>query len=157
MFRTIPALCLAALLLVALPAAAESYGQGVTLEASTPIADILADPEAWQGKKVRVEGTVSEVCPRKGCWLSLSQGDAAVRVKVEDDVIVFPAEAVDKQAVAEGKVDVLELDRERYISWMAHLAEERGDTFDEASVGDGPYRLVQIQGTGADIELSGSK
>lgn len=151
------ALCLVTLLLVALPAAAESYGEGVTLEASTPITQILADPEAWQGKKVRVEGTINEVCPRKGCWMSLRQGDAAVRVKVEDDVIVFPAEAVDHQAVAEGEVEVLELERERYISWMAHLAEEKGETFDEASVGEGPYRLVQIQGTGATIELSDSE
>ena len=155
-FRTL-ATTLAILLLAALPVAAESYGEGVTLEAATPIADILADLEAWNGKTVRVEGTVTDVCPRKGCWMSLRQGDAAVRIKVEDDVIVFPAEAVDHQAVAEGQVEVLDLKRESYISWMAHLAEEKGETFDESSVGDGPYQLVQIQGTGAEIELSDSE
>ena len=134
-------------------ACAEIYGAGLTLDTPTAIADLVGDPETYAGQKVRVAGTVSEVCPRKGCWMSLRDGDAAVRIKVEDDVIVFPAEAVDRDAVAEGTVEVLELDREHYVSWLAHLAEERGERFDPEAVGNGPYRLVQIRGTGAEIEL----
>lgn len=147
---------LAGIFLVAAPAVlADVYGEGLTLEASetTPIATIVAAPDSWKGKHVRVEGTVTDVCPMKGCWMSLRQGDAALRIKVDDDVIVFPKEAVDHDAVAEGVVDVQDLDRERWVSWQAHLAEERGETFDPASVGDGPYRLIQIRGSGAEIAL----
>lgn len=139
-------------------AAAETatYGAGVTLESTTPIRDIVVDPEAWAGQQVRVEGRVVGVCAKKGCWMELeSPDDHRLRIKVEDDVIVFPRDAEGRQAVAEGTVEVHELTREQYAGWLRHLAEEQGETFDEASVGDGPYRLVQIRGTGAEIAGAG--
>ena len=129
----------------------EAFGEQMTLDEITPIATVLAAPDEWKGKLVRVEGTVTDVCPRKGCWMSLREGEAAIRIKVEDDVIRFPMEAKERQAAAEGMVEVMDLDRERYTSWMAHLAEEKGQAFDPSSIGEPPYRLVQIQGRGAEI------
>ncbi len=140
------------------PAVAEKsvatvYGDGVDLTETTPIRDIVADPEAWAGKEVRVEGRVTGVCAKKGCWMELeSPGEHHLRIKVEDDVIVFPAEAEGRLALAQGTVEVKELSREEYTGWQRHLAEEQGETFDENSVGEGPYRLVQIKGTGAEID-----
>lgn len=74
-----------------------------------------------------------------------------LRIKVEDDVIVFPRESEGRWAVAQGTVEVKNLTRGHYAGWLRHLAEEQGETLDEANVGEGPYRLVQIQGTGAEI------
>ncbi len=146
-----------ALAFTAAAADRESYGEGVDLKAVTPIRDIVADPEAWAGKMVRVEGKVTGVCPKKGCWMELESLDGDhLRVKVEDDVIVFPKEAEGRWAVAQGKVDVQDLTREQYTGWMRHLAEEQGKEFDETSVGDGPYQLVQIKGTGAQIDAEAS-
>ena len=83
------------------------YGDGVTLEAATPIADILKAPEAYLGKTVRVDGTVSAVCEEMGCWIELT--DPAIkkglRFKVEDGVIVFPLSAKGKQASAQGALE----------------------------------------------------
>jgi hypothetical protein len=146
--------------LVALPALAapptgepQSYGDGVTLETTTPIATILADPDAWAGKTVRVEGEVAGVCKAKGCWIELVDPEQqSLRIKVDDDVIVFPQDAIGRRAVAEGEVVVLEMTRERYLDWQRHLAEEQGTAFDETTVGDGPHYLIQIAGTGAEIE-----
>ncbi|MFQ5526085.1 MAG: DUF4920 domain-containing protein [Thermoanaerobaculia bacterium] len=119
----------------------------------TPIASIVSDPDAWVGKRVQVAGEVSGVCTRQGCWLDLvSTGDAAIRVKVDDGVIVFPQEAVGHQAVAEGEVEILELDRDRYQAWLEHVAGEEGRKFDPAEVGDPPYRIVRLRGAGAEIE-----
>ena len=143
-------------LTLAIPAGAladlEAFGDGVELETATPIRDIVKDPKAWEGKTVRVEGTVHGVCAKKGCWMELESRDGdLLRVKVEDDVIVFPREAAGRWAAAQGKVEVQELTREQYEGWLRHLAEENGETFDEASVGEAPYRVVQIRGTGAEI------
>lgn len=133
--------------------ATEIYGTGVELETQTTIADILAEPEAWAGKTVRVEGKVVGVCAKKGCWLELESLDGdRLRIKVEDDVIVFPQEAKGRWAVAQGTVSVNEMSREGWVAWKRHLAEEMGKAFDEASLGDGPYRLIQVQGSGAEIE-----
>src|SRR5262249_40544110 len=46
-----------------LRAAEKSYGAGVTLAETTSVAKILADPDAYVGKKVRIEGQVADVCP----------------------------------------------------------------------------------------------
>lgn len=154
MLRQIALCSLTLTLMVAASAVAESerFGGGVDLRTITPIRDIVAEPDAWAGKTVRVEGKVVGVCARKGCWMELeSRSGDRLRIKVEDDVIVFPRESEGRWAVAQGTVEVQDLTREQYAGWLRHLAEEQGETFDEASVGGGPYRLVQIMGTGAEI------
>lgn len=144
------------LLAPALRADAKSYGAGVKLAETTSVARILADPDAYVGKKVRIEGRVADVCPMKGCWMELAEGKdghsvSKLRVKVEDGLIVFPVTAKGKLAVAEGVVEALPMTRDQYVAWLSHLAEERGEKLDPKTVGNGPFRVLQIQGTGARI------
>ncbi len=130
----------------------KSYGEGVTPGEATSIADILANPDGFAGKTVRVEGQVTDVCRKAGCWMDI--GDAAgrrIQIKVEDGVIVFPVSSIGSQARAEGKVEVLDMSRENYVAWLKHMAEENGREFDEASVGEPPYRIVRIRAAGAAI------
>lgn len=128
------------------------YGAGVEIAEATSIAAILAEPSAWVGKLVRVEGTVVGVCTKKGCWMELESLDGnRLRVQVEEDVIVFPQEAKGAWAAAQGVVELRELTREQYVNWKSHLAEDQGKTFDAAGIGEGPFQTVQIAGTGAEI------
>ncbi|HYN23265.1 MAG TPA: DUF4920 domain-containing protein [Thermoanaerobaculia bacterium] len=141
--------------LAAVPAVRGSeYGSGVAVAEVTPIAKILADPDSYVGKTVRIEGKVLDVCPMKGCWMELAgeSGKESLKVKVDDGVIVFPVTAKGKLAVAEGTVEAIPMSRESYIGWLEHLAEERGETFDASAVGDGPFRILQLKGTGARID-----
>ena len=148
------AMILMAVLLIPALCGAETYGSGVTVPEATPIAKILAEPDAYVGKTVRIEGKVLDVCPMKGCWMELAQeGDgSSLKVKVDDGVIVFPVTAKGKLAVAEGVLEAIPMTRESYVGWMEHLAEERGQKFDAATVGDGPFRILQLKGTGARID-----
>jgi Domain of unknown function (DUF4920) len=131
------------------------YGASIGDLEPTPIARILAEPEKWRGREVVVKGEITGVCPMMGCWMELREGAARVRIKVEDGVIVFPADAEGRTAVARGKVELLDMERDEYLEWRRHQAEELGETFDERSVGDGPYRIVQIAGAGAEIAPPG--
>lgn len=120
----------------------------------TSIEEILAEPDEWVGKKVRISGEVTGVCARQGCWMDLaSASDATLRVKVDDGVIVFPPESVGRQAVAEGEVEILNLERDRYEAWLQHVAEEENREFDPAEVGQGPYRMVRLRGLGSEIQV----
>lgn len=151
--RTMTAIVLA--LTVAGAAAASdatSFGEGPGEGELTPIAEIVSAPERFEGKEVRVRGEVSGVCQMMGCWMELESEGASVRIKVEDGVIVFPEEAVGSRAVARGTVQLLEMSRDEYVGWLRHQAEEQGRPFDQDSVGDPPYRIVQIAGLGAEIE-----
>lgn len=143
--------------LLALPATAHAecieYGTGVSLEEATPVSTLLADPESWAGETVRVEGEVQEVCPKAGCWLSIvpAEGASPLRVKVEDGEIVFPLSARGQDASAQGVVEVHDMSREQYTGWLRHLAEEREEEFDPETVGDGPYRQIQVKAVGAKL------
>lgn len=101
--------CLAATPLVA--AGDTKFGTGVTLDATTPIADVIATPAGYAGQTIRVEGVVTAVCQHMGCWMSLApagatgEKPATLRLKVDDGVIVFPVSARGKTAVAQGVVE----------------------------------------------------
>ncbi len=130
-----------------------NYGEQLTVEKATPIHKILADPDGYLGKTVRIEGGVLDVCPMKGCWIEVGDGEESIKVKVEDDVIVFPADAKGRIVAAQGTVEAVVMERDEYIEYLAHLAEEKGETFDaeSAALGDGPFRIIRIKGTGAEI------
>lgn len=128
----------------------KSYGAGVKLAAATPIADILKDPAAFRGKTVRVEGRISDVCPKRGCWMEVA-GEAAgekMRFKVEDGDIVFPMEAKGQYAVAEGVVAVNVLSIEDSKKFAEYQAKEYGRPYDPASITE-PTRIIRLNGTGA--------
>jgi hypothetical protein len=126
------------------------YGAGVAAAERVQISVLLANIDAWVGKKVQVEGVVTDVCPMRGCWFELAgdQPETSLRFKVRDGVMVFPLSAKGQRAVAEGVVRKIPLDLERSRAYLAHLAEEKGEPFDPASVRE-PVTIVRLDGTGA--------
>lgn len=153
--RLVPALAVLAVLLSSAVVAAEGtvYGTVGGDAAEVTIADLLKSPDAWVGKTVRVAGTVTDVCPRAGCWIDITDdsGQRTIRLKVNDGEIVFPVEASGKPVVAEGTFARIEMTEEQAVGWARHLAEERGDTFDPET-DDAPTVIYRIEGRGARIE-----
>ena len=130
-----------------------SYGEAITLQDTTLVSQILADPDAYVGERVLVAATVVDVCENRGCWLELAS-DAEfdkIRVKVDDGVIVFPLSARGHRAVVEGIVEKLTLTEEEVLEREKHHAEEQGLEFDPSTV-TGPETVYQIRGLGAVIE-----
>jgi hypothetical protein len=150
-------LALLVTLSAATPGAAECdrtrYGAGVTLDETTPIGTVLDRPEEFVGRTIRIEGTVTEVCAMAGCWLELraADGERVLKVKVDDGEMVFPTSARGRRALAQGRVERLEMDRAQYLRWARHAAEEKRRPFDESAVGEGPFRVYQLRGEGAEI------
>lgn len=99
-------MALVAVATMAMTAVEEKFGAGVTLKESTPIADVVKNPDAFVGKTIRIDGTATAVCQHMGCWMAVSESDTAdaptVRLKVEDGVIVFPVTAKGKAVSAQG-------------------------------------------------------
>ena len=131
----------------------QSFGDKIVLSDTVAISRILANAEDFVGRKVLVKGEILEVCPKKGCWIDLASDKAGdqIKVKVEDDVIVFPQSAKGKLALVEGKVEKIELTIDQARNWMEHLAEEKGEMFDPSSI-KGPMTIYRIRGIGAEIQ-----
>ena len=87
----------------------QTYGTGVSLKETTPLAQLIERPRDFEGKTVRVEGTVTAVCMHMGCWMALTPDKASdaktMLIKVDDGVIVFPPSAKGRRAVAQGVVE----------------------------------------------------
>jgi hypothetical protein len=139
----------------AAPASAQAstgatFGAGVKLAQATPIDEILADPKTYQGKTVRVEGMITDVCPRRGCWFDLAGGGPGkkLKFKVTDGEMVFPIDSKGKYAVAEGVVAVRELSIEQSKQYAEEQSKEYGTPYDPASITK-PTSIVRLDGTGA--------
>ncbi len=140
-------------LLLILPGCGSSeFGKPLTINQATPIAEILREPAKFNGKRVLVEGTITEVCEMMGCWIMIQGADEkeALRFKVEDGVIVFPMGVKGKVARAEGVVSVKEMSVDDQITEGQHHADETGAKFDASAI-TGPKTRVQLNGDGAVI------
>lgn len=130
----------------------EKFGAGVTLAEATPAAKILANPDEYVGKRVRVDGEIQEVCKMAGCWFNMKADDGkTIKFKVQDGVMTFRQDGVGKRVVAEGVIRKMVLDMEKTIKVAEHEALEQGKPFDRASVKE-PMTIVRIEGLGAVVQ-----
>ncbi len=149
-------LCSAILFTVALHGGdTEKLGKALTLKEATPIAELRAHPDQFAGKRVLVEGIIQDVCQKKGCWITVSDGSSSepLQVKVDDDVIVFPKSGKGWSVRAEGVLSVKTMTREELVKQARHEAEEQGklEGFDASGI-EGPKTIVRIEGEGAEIQ-----
>ena len=145
-------LALALFATVGLSAAAKKYGKPVTLKETTKISDIYANPDQFNGKRVKVQGPIVDVCAERGCWIAIGsdQEFQTLRFKVDDGVIVFPLAIKGQNAVVEGVLTVTTLSEAAQIEQGEHMAKEKKTTFDPKTV-KGPKTSVQIKGEGAEV------
>ena len=126
------------------------YGAGVLSSETIKISELYSNLAQYVGKRVRVEGPVVDVCPKRGCWFNMAADDGGrtLRFKVRDGVMVFPMSARGKYAVAEGVVRRIPLNLEQTRRVMAHEAEEKSQAFDPSTVTE-PIVMVRLDGVGA--------
>jgi hypothetical protein len=108
-------------------------GDGVTLDTAVSIPEVLASPDEYVGSKIRVDGVVTGVCKKRGCWMQVTDPDSGqgIRIKVEDGVIVFPHSAMGHKASAEGVLEAIKLTPEQLAQVKAqHEATARGEATD---------------------------
>lgn len=106
-------------------------GAGVTLKEATPLATVLAKPDDYVGKTIRLDGVANAVCTGNGCWMAIAEDGSAdaksVRVKVEDGVIVIPVTAKGKKVSAQGVFELVsdEHGKEAAAEHAKHTAEAK--------------------------------
>jgi|TARA_Y100000310_G_scaffold259790_2_gene268553 hypothetical protein len=126
------------------------YGEALSDAQIIRIADLSGNPDKYVDQLVKLEGLVDDVCPMKGCWVDILDGQSreTIRFKVQDGVIEFPVAAKGSQIIAEGILRKHALSKDQAVNRMRHFAEEKGETFDERSI-TGATVFYQIEGLGA--------
>ena len=131
----------------------DNYGDGVTIDAAVPVETLLSSPDDYIGKAVRVDGVITGVCKKRGCWMQITDPDTGngVRIKVDDGVIVFPPEIMGETAIVEGTLEGIPLTYEQACAYLEQEASCQGEKFDKSAVPEGGITFYRIKGTGAVI------
>lgn len=123
-------------------------GEALKGAAAVKLADLLAKPQAHDGKTVLIEGQVRKACEKKGCWMELATATDAkgpgVRVTFKDYGFFVPLDSAGSMARVEGVVKVAELSESR-----AKHYEEEGAIVPRGS--DGKPREVQLVASGVEL------
>jgi hypothetical protein len=69
------------------------------------IAKLAKQPQRFEGKTVRLEGTVKEVCQGRGCWIEVAtpKGDSFLARSLDESVLV-PKDCKGQRVVVQGVV-----------------------------------------------------
>lgn len=93
---------------VALSDGYQIRGDGVTAGAIFTAPMVLANAEQFNGRTVRIEGEIVQMCKGQGCWMNLGEQGKTVYVDyVEHEQRYFPPLGSDgRRVIAQGKVNV---------------------------------------------------
>ncbi|MCA9546585.1 MAG: DUF4920 domain-containing protein [Myxococcales bacterium] len=113
-------------------------GAQFTLAEQITLDDIAKAPEQYAGKTVKVAAKITNVCRKKGCWMSVagSTPGARARVAFKDYAFFAPFDATGKLAIIEGTVKVKAMSEAE----RKHLADDAGKPVSEIPTAE--LRLV---------------
>ena len=128
-----------------------SFGETAPGQQDAPVISaeqLLSNPSAYDGKYLRVTGTVAKVCAKKGCWLAMGN-DPGLMVRFTCPISgrLIPVEAIGKEAVVEGTVKVVEESEAE----ARHLKEDAGAPAEEIAKIVGPQKRVTIAAPAAKV------
>ena len=128
----------------------EKFGGELKSTDAVPLAKVVADPDAYAGKTVVVDGAVRAACTRKGCWMELAptaaKGSQGCRVTFKDYGFFVPTNSAGATARVEGVVGVRKLAKAEVDHY-----ESEGATFSKKDP-DGGAREVAIVATGVELK-----
>ena len=131
------------------------YGDDFNYDSIQSISSLLNNANQFLDKQIITEGNIVDVCPMKGCWIEIkdSDSDQIIRVKVQDDIIIFPQDSKGKKVIVNGVFKKIEFTEEQAIKWKIHLAEEKGLKLEKSDLTLDSSDLIEyrIRGFGAKI------
>lgn len=113
---------------------AGKFGDAVPADvAAKSLADAVLAYSADAGEQV-ISGRVGQVCQKKGCWMTLTDGDVMARV-MTDHKFALPKD-LSGQVVVIGKLEAIDLDEKE----IAHMAKDSGKAAAEIAARE--YRIA---------------
>lgn len=123
-----------------------SYGEVITAENAKPVAELPAIiGDKTELENVKLEGTITECCQKKGCWMKLDMGNGkSMRVTFKDYEFFVPKDAAGKKAIIEGKAYV----EETSVEDLKHYAKDAGKPQSEIDKITAPEKELTFEARG---------
>jgi len=99
------------------------YGEKTTADGAIPASSIAAKMKGLDSLAVKVTGTVTGVCQKKGCWLQIDIGKGkAMRVSFKDYAFFVPKDISGKTVVLDGYA----FNSTTSVEQLRHFAQDAG-------------------------------
>ncbi len=124
----------------------EWYGEKVTTENALDINDVVAKLNGGsEFGDVKIMAKITEVCPKKGCWLKLELKDGSTAmVKMKDYGFFLPVTATGKMVVIDGEVKL----KTTSVAELKHYAEDAKKSKEEIDAITQPKKEVSVKAKG---------
>ena len=84
------------------------FGAPVTAKKKVAVAKLAEKPAKYEGKTVRIEGTVADVCQGRGCWVRVQDDKGQTFLaKSLDESVLLPKDCAGQFVVVQGVVTAL--------------------------------------------------
>lgn len=125
-----------------------TYGSDVKVAGAIPVAELPSLLKNDQPAIVKVKGTVTDVCPKMGCWISLEMPDkSSVFVKMKDYGFFVPTALKGKTVVMDAEAKVLKTSVEE----LRHYAEDAKKSQQEIDAIKEPKEEIRLTATGITV------
>jgi len=108
------------------------------------LTELINQSKKLEGQQVIADGTIKEVCQKKGCFFMLADGEKQARITFKDYGFFIPTNTAGKYVKIAGTFNVKELSKEK----AKHYAEDAGEDPDEV---DGPQKEYSLVATSVKI------
>jgi len=126
----------------------EWYGEQVDPEGAVSIAEVPAKLNDKEAINTKIRAKVLDVCPKKGCWLTLQVNDSTTAmVKMKDYAFFLPLAAKGKTIVLEGEAKI----KTTSVAELQHYAEDAKKSKEEIAAITKPQREIRFTATGITI------
>lgn len=122
-----------------------TFGSSISADGALPVADLSNVLKDDQPHAVKVKGTVTDVCPKKGCWISLEMPDnSKVFVKMKDYGFFVPVELIGKTVVIDAEAKVIKTS----VDELKHYAEDAKKSKEEIDAIQEPKEEIRLTANG---------
>jgi len=83
-------------------------GAPITVKKSARIDKLARHPEKFEGRVLKLEGTVKSVCQDRGCWVDIQDASGmSFMAKSLDETILLPKDCQGRKVIVQGIVTAL--------------------------------------------------
>ncbi|ANH83014.1 DUF4920 domain-containing protein [Niabella ginsenosidivorans] len=123
----------------------DTYGEKISARGAISVMELVDKMHQTDTLQTRVTGKVLDVCPKKGCWLTLELPDkSGMFVKSRNYNIFVPVALKGKTVVLEG----VAFNKTTSVSELKHYAEDAKKTQAEIDAITEPQKEIRFQPTG---------
>lgn len=125
------------------------FGDSITQEGAVAADQLAAQMAGKDSVKIKLTGTINEVCQKKGCWMTMNiGGDKTMQVRFKDYAFFVPKDASGKTVFIEG----VAFTDTTSVEELKHYAEDGGKSKEEIEKITEPEINVSFEANGVIIK-----